>query len=53
VHQAFAVLRRHPQRLGGAKRLLVELELDRSIGIVDDEMRGYGLHGSVISEFLI
>jgi hypothetical protein len=43
VHQAFAVLRRHPQHLGGAKRLLVEL--DRSIGIVDDEMRGCGLHG--------
>jgi hypothetical protein len=31
------------QRFGGAKRLLVEL--DRGIGIVDDEMRRDGLHG--------
>src|SRR5882757_1220908 len=47
MHQALAVLRRHPQRFGGAERLLVEF--DRGIGVVDDEMRRDDLHG--ISHF--
>src|SRR5258705_8206743 len=42
MHQPLAVLRRHPYHLGGAKRLLVELE--RRICIADDEMRGYDLN---------
>src|SRR6267378_3221336 len=43
MHQALAVLCRHPQGFGGAERLLVEL--DRGIGVVDDEMRRDDLHG--------
>ena len=42
MHQAFAVLRRHAHRFGGAKRLFVEV--DCGIGVVDDEMRGNGLY---------
>jgi hypothetical protein len=37
MHQALAVLRRHPQGFGGAERLFIER--DRGIGVADDEMR--------------
>jgi hypothetical protein len=53
VHQS-AILCRHPQRFGGAERLLVEF--DRGVGVIDHEMRRDGLHGvghvSMLPEFV-
>jgi len=43
MHQALAVLGRHPDRFGGAERLLVEFE--RGVGVADDEMGGDDLDG--------
>ena len=43
VQQPLAVLCRHSEGLGGTKRLLVEL--DRGIGVADDQVRRDGLGG--------
>ena len=43
MHQALAVLGRHPDGFGRAERLLVEFE--RGVGVADDEMGGDDLDG--------